>query len=71
MIKRFCDACGKEVISTANRGKFKHEFKIRGNTVIVEVDAMVAINGTINGGEICAPCIIVTVKDGTFESTRC
>lgn len=67
MIRRFCDACNKEIHRSANRSRFKHQFLLVGDrSTDVIVDAMVTINGTTNSGDICAECIITTVSKGVF-----
>lgn len=69
MIKRFCDACKREIPETSNRMLFTKNFEQDGGEkfVKVQVDTMVSIDGVTNGGEICTPCIIDTVTKGTHQ----
>lgn len=67
MIKRFCDACEKEIPETANRVIFTETFVKNSDKkqVKVGVEVMVSINGTTNGGEICIACVRHTVAKGS------
>lgn len=73
MIRRFCDACGSEIPSTANRSVFQKYFgpEARPETpsTKIEVEVLVSVNGTANGGDICVACIRTTVAQGGLQST--
>lgn len=64
MIKRFCDACGTEISRSANRDVWEIQFQNEDKKILVQIDCMVTINGTTNGGEICQACVVKTVRDG-------
>lgn len=67
MVKYFCDMCGKQITRSANRKTLTLTEVPPGESetpVIVDVELLVSINGTANGGHICLDCIKKVVADG-------
>jgi hypothetical protein len=59
MIKVFCDVCGKELQRNAAADRIKR----RKANVTVEV--LVAFKDQWNAGEVCEPCVISIVANGS------
>jgi len=64
MIRRFCDACGKEIAKNyvSDRLTAERTFKNDGKKVVVKVEVMVGTDNVTNKGDICRDCVIDTVN---------
>lgn len=62
MIRRYCDACGREVERSVSKDRFRPSTQVGGT--VIDCEIMVAINGTWNAGDLCVECLKQTIEKG-------
>jgi hypothetical protein len=69
MVKHYCDVCGYEIAGQNCVQDRLHVLR-RDDNIRVEVEMMVAINGTWNSGDICEACLRDIARHGENISKK-